>query len=502
MFGLYALFLLTGLLFTFSMANQAQASEMKVLLHQMADPAQAAEVKVLLNGQELSMDVKPVIENGRTLAPLRAIFEALGAKVDWDDKTGTVTAVRDSTSIKLVIDSATALKNDEEVKLDVPAKIYNGRTLVPLRFVSEALGARVDWDEANREVLIAAGGVSAAEPAKAGRQKSILVTEHIVTPQGAIEKRSVRVPSPPRRVVVLGAYQAEMLKALGQEGRVVAVTDSIKNSRGWLKYVSDLPSVGSAVTPDIEKIISLRPDLVLDWTLKPELASQLNRAGIPVMRVYGYKADFLLDEIRILGRMFDCQQRADSYANFIEGHWKAIQDITKKAPNKKIEVYWESSTTDWSSAGPGHGAMPLLNWAKGESIAAGLGLANPRLSPEYVTAKNPTVIIKTVSIGYGGVSAKGIGFDGVSTDELKALQQSVMSRPALRGTRAVKQNKVFLISAELSNGPGSAAGAYYIAKWLQPELFKDINPALVHQEMLAKFYGEELRGIWVYPPVN
>jgi len=109
---------------------------------------------VNLDGQKLSFDVSPRIENGRTLVPLRAIFEALGATIEWDDTSKTVTAVKGSTNIKLTIDQAMAYKNGNEVKLDVAAKIVNSRTLVPLRFVSEAIGATVNWDETTRLITI------------------------------------------------------------------------------------------------------------------------------------------------------------------------------------------------------------------------------------------------------------------------------------------------------------------------------------------------------------
>lgn len=115
--------------------------------------AAMAAARVVLNGQELAFDVPPVIEKGRTLVPLRVIFEALGVNVNWDDRTRTVTAAKGGTEIKLVI-GGRAYKNNQPVALDVPAKIVKGRTLVPLRFVSEALGAFVFWDGATQTVTI------------------------------------------------------------------------------------------------------------------------------------------------------------------------------------------------------------------------------------------------------------------------------------------------------------------------------------------------------------
>lgn len=112
----------------------------------MPGSSRAAEVKVYLDGNMLVFDQPPIIEDGRTLVPLRAVFEALGADVDWDGDTRTVTAQKEQLKIELQIGSKVAYVNNQPVELDVPGRIVNDRTLVPLRFVSEALGARVDWD--------------------------------------------------------------------------------------------------------------------------------------------------------------------------------------------------------------------------------------------------------------------------------------------------------------------------------------------------------------------
>lgn len=77
--------------------------------------------------------------------------------------------------------------------------------------------------------------------------------------------------------------------------------------------------------------------------------------------------------------------------------------------------------------------------------------------------------------------------------------QQIMNRPALKNTNAVKNSRVFLISSRITCAPRGAAGELCIAKWLYPELFRDVNPEAVHREMLEKFYHEELRGVWVYP---
>jgi N-acetylmuramoyl-L-alanine amidase len=119
---------------------------------------------VILNGSRLQFEVEPRIENGRTLVPLRAIFEAMGASVDWDENTRTVTARRADTTVVLSIGSTSPTVNGKVWPLDVPAKIVNDRTLAPLRFVGEAFGGTVDWNEQTRviNITVTAGEIPAA----------------------------------------------------------------------------------------------------------------------------------------------------------------------------------------------------------------------------------------------------------------------------------------------------------------------------------------------------
>ncbi len=111
-------------------------------------------VIVLLNGDELVFDVQPVIIENRTLVPMRLIFERLGASIQWDEEMQTVTAVTNEKTIVLVVGSKVAIVNGETYLLDVEPFVQSGRTMVPLRFISEMLDAQVDWVEETQTVII------------------------------------------------------------------------------------------------------------------------------------------------------------------------------------------------------------------------------------------------------------------------------------------------------------------------------------------------------------
>lgn len=114
----------------------------------------ATPIKITIDGVQLTTDQAPVMSANRTMVPLRGVFEALDAKVLWKQSTKTVTAMKDGTTIVLPLGSRTATINGKSITLDVPAKSIKGRTVVPLRFVSEALGEKVGWNSSTKTVSI------------------------------------------------------------------------------------------------------------------------------------------------------------------------------------------------------------------------------------------------------------------------------------------------------------------------------------------------------------
>ena len=129
-------------------------------------PVSAAEdITVEIDGKVIEFDVNPEIIDGRTMVPLRKIFEEIGANVKWDNDTKTVSARKNKKTITMTIGSSDLQidkgKTDDEgnpiietVTLEVPAQIVSDRTLVPARAISESFGLDVDWDENSRKVII------------------------------------------------------------------------------------------------------------------------------------------------------------------------------------------------------------------------------------------------------------------------------------------------------------------------------------------------------------
>jgi hypothetical protein len=113
--------------------------------------------RVKVKGNHVKFDVPPVIKEGRTLIPVRAITEGLGAKVEWDAETSTITITKGDAVIVLVLGSNEVYVNGDLVIIDVPAGLINNRTFVPIRFIAQTLGEKVKYNEENGEIEIGDG---------------------------------------------------------------------------------------------------------------------------------------------------------------------------------------------------------------------------------------------------------------------------------------------------------------------------------------------------------
>ncbi|MGV2967636.1 CotH kinase family protein [Paenibacillus sp. AGC30] len=112
-------------------------------------------ITVTLDGKSITFpDQDPLQQNGRVMVPVNAILEAMGAEVTWDKTAKTVTAVLNDQTFVLKVGSSTATVNGETLEIDAPAIIQNSRTLVPVRFISEGLGLTVDWDQTAAQVSL------------------------------------------------------------------------------------------------------------------------------------------------------------------------------------------------------------------------------------------------------------------------------------------------------------------------------------------------------------
>ena len=125
----------------------------------------ANDITVTIDGQPVTFAAQaPVIVDGRTLVPVRGVFEQMGFDVDWDGGTRQATLTNDDYTVTLIIGSATFTTNGTSYTLDVPAQIIGGSTMLPIRAVLESVGYYLDWDGSTSTVLISSTPVAEQTP--------------------------------------------------------------------------------------------------------------------------------------------------------------------------------------------------------------------------------------------------------------------------------------------------------------------------------------------------
>lgn len=216
-------------------------------------------VSVLVDGQVIPLSQRPIINNGRVLVPLRGVFEQLGAAVSYNPSTRTITAVRTGTNIMLTLESQIATVNGASETLDTTPMNLNGVVLVPLRFVSESLGALVSWMPNTRTVNIVSrtGGIITTSPTSIPpvQTGTALITGISLSPQSAKAGDTVTITltgsrggmgiitlSNGQRIALTenapGTYTGAFTVPNGLTGNTLDVTSSLTMPNGQLQTLT------------------------------------------------------------------------------------------------------------------------------------------------------------------------------------------------------------------------------------------------------------------------
>lgn len=307
--------------------------------------------------------------------------------------------------------------------------------------------------------------------------------------------RQVEIEQPIRRVVVLNGRAAEMMRAIGAADRIVATNSAMKErDAAFWPELSQLPAVGSAFEPNMEIIAELRPQLVIAYARRPgsTFDEQMAKFGIPTLRLDCYWPEEVVDDARLLGRLFGQQDEAEKLVAFIED-WRAlIQERIAEVPADERPAVFVESYGNLRGAGPGTAGHSMCVLAGGRNIVEELGTRNPTVSSEWILERNPFAIVKAVSAsagGYGADDAKG----------MLAVREEIMARTGWRNLRAVREGRVYLVSSNVWLGPSHVAAQAQLAKWFYPERFADIEPKDILREYIETFHSLSDTGEPFYP---
>ncbi len=175
------------------------------------------DIRVYVDNQLLQLEDRPIIQDGRTLAPMRALFESLGASVDWEADTRTAVGTRGNITVRIPIGSTKPTINGRIETIQVAAQIIDGRTYIPLRFVGEAFGDDVKWDGTTRSITITKADTKLPDDADTRERDD----------QETIESLSVWVEATPESVPAGG-------------GRTVTISVTVADNQGYLVEGADV----------------------------------------------------------------------------------------------------------------------------------------------------------------------------------------------------------------------------------------------------------------------
>lgn len=365
--------------------------------------------------------------------------------------------------------------------------------------------------------MLAAAPIAAAGAAAALRTPAIADDAETIEVVDAAD-RTVTVPAKVERVVVTFNLE-EYFAVAGEEGldKLVGFSHGYWEGRrqdAWDAYtakypqLADIDDVGYNDTVNVEAIIALAPDVVIMSTvanqdfIEPHL-EKLAAAGVQVvfMNYHAQTLEMHRRSTEMLGRVLGLEERAAQLADFYEEQMAVVSERIAELPEDayRPRVYMEFSRgvgeygNSWSTKMWG----ALIGQCGGVNIAADLGDASSvDVAPEQVIASDPEVVVFTASpqtdiddnvvLGYG-------------CDEGKALAalEAYKGREGWSALSAIQNNRMGALYHDLSRHIFDFAGAQFLAKQIQPELFSDLDPQAVLAEFFEKFMLVDLEGAWM-----
>lgn len=265
--------------------------------------------------------------------------------------------------------------------------------------------------------------------------------------------RKVTFESRPERIVSLSPSGTEILFALGLGPRVVGV-DKFSD---YPDEAAKVEKVGGFSDPSLEKIASLKPDLVVGVSIQQKFLDQFDKLNIPVVILAPKTVEGVLSDIKLIGEITDRREQAERVAGQITGTLKDIGSKLGNLPeNSRPRTYYEVYSDPIMSVGPKTLIHELIVLAGGDNIARDADVEYPKLSPEAILKRNPQVIIFPRFHGSASLTA----------DQLK-------SRPGWEGIEAIKAGRVYSIDANLisRSGPRIAQAAQELARLIHPDRF-------------------------------
>ena len=323
--------------------------------------------------------------------------------------------------------------------------------------------------------------------------------------------REVSVDLPVERIVFTHYASAEAVKVL-DAWDLVAGRDGYTGDEFLYPNIKDIPALtemmGGPYTPNMELLYSLEPDLfILEVIPMPGIEDLLEEIEgiIPVVTVKTYDPVEMFDSMEILGMLLDRKAEAAEFTAWVKDVQQSLLAKTGGLTEaEKTKMFYK---TGWG------GVEELMTFSNDMSyipardrISGAINIAGDlpsqggwvsSLDAEWLAQQEVDVLI------IGDPQPGGYGAMLNDSSNLAAFREKVMELPVFAGSNAVKTGRVYMLADDFFGTPRQIIGFAYLAKWMHPELFKDLNPAVLHQQYFDKFLRVEAdvinSGLFVYP---
>lgn len=405
-------------------------------------------IKLFLNDSPMSFDVPPLLIDQRVLVPFRALFEALGAEVIWDNEKQTAYASTANLLITMPLNKPYAGVNGLQIPLDVPAIMRDNRVLVPVRFVAETLGAKVNWVNATQSVYLASSG-------------SVTLSTSPPSSNTAAEPKPANL-APSQSIVKMGDSLDTLLAAKGQPDR----KDSSQYGFTWYIYNKDYSKFD---------MIGIRNNSIVaryqiadfaapQGTVKIGATTTQVRGilGQPISSITRGSTIFDYKEANI--DLFYHNQRYTRifYDKFNNGRMKAYftvnanEELNLKGyygtPSTALKESFERQLFDLTNASRAAFNLPLLTWAP-EVVASARAHSEDMVKRKFFEHTNPDGLEP-----YQRLQATGIAFQSTAENLAAGQIDAIFAHEALMNSEGHRKN---ILSKQARLGVGFAFGGNY-----------------------------------------